>query len=39
MKARLVVIEQCGHVPYVEQPAALFGAIDTFLREQRVAGG
>jgi proline iminopeptidase len=29
--ARLVVIDQCGHVPYVEQPEVLFGAIDTFL--------
>ena len=34
MGARLVVIENCGHVPYVEQPAALFGAVDSFLREQ-----
>jgi proline iminopeptidase len=39
MKARLVVIDQCGHVPYVEQPAALFSAIETFLRERRVAEG
>jgi proline iminopeptidase len=38
MKARLVVIEQCGHVPYVEQPAALFGAVETFLRENRAGG-
>ena len=38
MKARLVVIEQCGHVPYVEQPAALFGAVDAFLREQGASG-
>ena len=38
MKARLVVMEQSGHVPYVEQPAALFGAVDAFLREQRAAG-
>jgi len=29
--AELVVIEDCGHVPYVEQPAALFTAIDRFL--------
>jgi proline iminopeptidase len=29
--AELVVIEDCGHVPYVEQPAALFTAIDGFL--------
>lgn len=32
MGARLVVIEGSGHVPYVEQPAALFAAIDEFLR-------
>jgi len=38
MKARLVVIEDCGHVPYVEQPTALFAAVDTFLREQRASG-
>ena len=29
--AELVVIEDCGHVPYVEQPAALFKALDRFL--------
>lgn len=33
MGARLVIIENCGHVPYVEQPAALFRAVDAFLRE------
>jgi proline iminopeptidase len=33
MGARLVVIDNCGHVPYVEQPAQLFAAIDSFLRE------
>jgi proline iminopeptidase len=32
MGAEFVVIEQCGHVPYVEQPKALFSAIDDFLR-------
>lgn len=31
MQADLVVLENCGHVPYVEQPAALFSAIDSFL--------
>jgi proline iminopeptidase len=31
MGAPLVVLEDCGHVPYVEQPAALFAAIGTFL--------
>jgi proline iminopeptidase len=29
--ATLVVLDQCGHVPYVEQPDALFAAIETFL--------
>ncbi len=31
MGAALVVLERCGHVPYVEQPAALFAALDRFL--------
>jgi proline iminopeptidase len=31
MGARLVVLEQCGHVPYVEQPDALFAALFEFL--------
>ena len=30
--ATLSVLENCGHVPYVEQPAPLFTAIDEFLR-------
>jgi proline iminopeptidase len=29
--ARLVVIENSGHVPYVEQPTALFAALGEFL--------
>lgn len=29
--AEFVVIEQCGHVPYVEQPAALFSALAPFV--------
>jgi proline iminopeptidase len=29
--ASLVVLDDCGHVPYVEQPAALFSALDDFL--------
>jgi proline iminopeptidase len=33
MNAELVVIEDCGHVPYVEQPDALFPPIDSFLRK------
>lgn len=31
MDAELVVIEDCGHVPYVEQPNALFTAVARFL--------
>lgn len=31
LDATLVVIDQCGHVPYVEQPDALFTAIEKFL--------
>ena len=33
--ARLVVLEACGHVPYVEQPQGLFAAIGNFLAETR----
>ena len=29
--AELLVIEECGHVPYVEQPAALFAALSPFV--------
>jgi proline iminopeptidase len=32
MGAALVVIEGSGHVPYVEQPHALFSAVRDFLR-------
>jgi proline iminopeptidase len=35
MRATLVVLENCGHVPYVEQPTALFRSIDEFLRASR----
>jgi proline iminopeptidase len=31
--ARLVVLEHSGHVPYVEEPGALFRAIERFLAE------
>lgn len=31
LHARLVVLDECGHVPYVEQPVALFRAIEEFL--------
>jgi proline iminopeptidase len=29
----LVVLDECGHVPYVEQPQGLFAALDPFLNE------
>lgn len=29
----LVVLDECGHVPYVEQPGGLFAALDPFLNE------
>ena len=31
MGAPLVLIEDCGHVPYVEQPAVLFSEVEAFL--------
>ena len=31
--ARLVVLDDCGHVPYVEQPQSLFGAVRDFLTQ------
>jgi pimeloyl-ACP methyl ester carboxylesterase len=33
INARLVLLDDCGHVPYVEQPARLFAAVDVFLAE------
>jgi proline iminopeptidase len=33
MNARFLVLEASGHVPYVEQPDALFSTIEQFLRE------
>ena len=29
----LLVLDECGHVPYVEQPQKLFAALDSFLDE------
>jgi len=31
--ARLVVLDHCGHVPYVEQPQSLFSAVSDFLTQ------
>jgi pimeloyl-ACP methyl ester carboxylesterase len=33
LETNLVVLDECGHVPYVEQPERLFAALDTFLDE------
>ncbi len=33
LRAELVVLDDCGHVPYVEQPELLFAAIRRFLAE------
>ena len=33
MRARLLVLEASGHVPYVEQPDALFNAIEQYLAD------
>jgi proline iminopeptidase len=33
LKAEFVALDDCGHVPYVEQPAKLFSALKRFLRE------
>jgi proline iminopeptidase len=35
LRAPLVVIEDCGHVPYVEQPQSLFDAVRRFLTDNR----
>ncbi len=34
LHAELIVIDQCGHVPYVEQPDALFAAIEPWLEHR-----
>lgn len=36
LAAPLVMLEDCGHVPYVEQPAALFAAIEGFFASAAV---
>jgi proline iminopeptidase len=36
--APLVVIDGAGHVPYVERPEELFGAIEEFLSGTRDSG-
>jgi proline iminopeptidase len=34
-----VLLDECGHVPYVEQPGQLFAALDTFLDETNPSVG
>lgn len=36
---KLVLLDGCGHVPYVEQPERLFAALDTFLDETNPPAG
>ena len=31
LSGEIVVLDDCGHVPYVEQPLALFNSVETFL--------
>jgi proline iminopeptidase len=35
---KLVLLDECGHVPYVEQPEQFFAALDTFLDAPNTAG-
>ena len=37
--ARLIVLDDCGHIPYLESGAALFNAVDSFLRETDTIAG
>lgn len=39
MRARLLVLEASGHVPYVEQPDALFSSIEQYLAETNHLNG
>lgn len=34
LEATLITLADCGHVPYVEQPAALLDALETFVRDR-----
>ena len=39
LNAEFVVLDDCGHVPYVEQPALLFAAVRRFLAESPKLSG
>lgn len=34
LSGQIVVLDNCGHVPYVEQPQALFSSIESFLTKK-----
>jgi proline iminopeptidase len=36
---KLVLLDECGHVPYVEKPTELFAALDSFLDETNPPAG
>ena len=36
---KLVLLDDCGHVPYVERPTELFAALDQFLEETNPSAG
>lgn len=37
MQTSLVLLDRCGHVPYVERPVELWGALDPFLSSTEAA--
>ena len=39
LETKLVLLDGCGHVPYVEKPAELFAAVDSFLDETNPPAG
>ena len=36
--ARLLVVQEAGHLPFVEQPEVFYPAVDTFLKGEWPAG-
>jgi proline iminopeptidase len=39
LETKLVLLDDCGHVPYVERPTELFAALDSFLEETNTPAG
>jgi proline iminopeptidase len=39
LETKLVLLDECGHVPYVEKPSELFAAVDSFLEETNPPAG